>query len=300
MKITDPGSEIIQRATQGNLSALDAVVVAIQPGVFNLAVRMLGNREDAADATQEILLKVVTHLSSFGWQSKFTTWVFAIARNHLLTAHTRSRECPEVSLQSLGERLQDGLALGASLGDPLGHARTLTPEEKLAARQVAIGCTQSMLMSLDRQQRLVYVLDVVFGLASAEGAAVLDITPEAYRQKLARARAKLDGFAASTCGQADLAAACHCERQLPALAVLKRTGAESPADAPALAARHRSEIAQAERQFDALVRMGDAAAVFRAHPSYQVPESVVHSIRAVLTSEGFLGPGRAAHSGGRP
>jgi RNA polymerase sigma factor (sigma-70 family) len=292
MKITDPGPALIDRATQGDLAALDATLLAIQPGVFNLAVRMLGNREDAADATQEILLKVVTHLGSFRAQAAFSTWVFQIARNHLLTASTRSRESPEVSLEALGERLQQGLAFTATLGDPQGSARSLTPEDKLAARQVALGCTQNMLMALDREQRLVYVLDVVFGLASPEAADVLAITPDAYRQRLARARAKLDGFAASNCGQANRAAVCQCERQVPALAHAQATSKEP---APSPIAIHRRERAEAERQFDALVRMGDAAAVFRAHPTYEAPEAIVQAIRVVLRAEGYLGDDRAAH-----
>ena len=292
MKITDPGQAVIDRATQGDLAALDATLLAIQPGVFNLAVRMLGNREDAADATQEILLKVVTHLAGFRGQAAFSTWVFQIARNHLLTASTRSRESPEVSLEALGERLQQGLEFTASLGDPLGGARTLTPEDKLAARQVALSCTQNMLMALDREQRLVYVLDVVFGLASPEAAEVLAITPEAYRQRLARARAKLDGFAGSTCGQVTRAAACQCERQVPALAHVRAT---SSSPAPSLVAIHRRERAEAERQFDALVRMGDTAAVFRAHPTYEAPDAIVQAIRVVLRAEGYLGDDRAAH-----
>jgi DNA-directed RNA polymerase specialized sigma24 family protein len=88
---------------------------------------MLGNREDAADATQKILLKVATHLGGFRRQAAFTTWVFQIARNHLLIASTRSRESSEVSLEALGERLQQGLALGASLGDLQGNACTPAP-----------------------------------------------------------------------------------------------------------------------------------------------------------------------------
>jgi len=292
MKIADPGQAVIDRATQGDLAALDATLLAIQPGVFNLAVRMLGNREDAADATQEILLKVVTHLGSFRAQAAFSTWVFQIARNHLLTASTRSRESPEVSLEALGERLKQGLEFSASLGDPQGSARSLTPEDKLAARQVALGCTQNMLMALDREQRLVYVLDVVFGLASPEAAEVLGITPEAYRQRLARARSKLDGFAASTCGQVNREAACQCRLQLPALTHVRATSKEP---ATSLVAVHRRERAEAERQFDALVRMGDAAAVFRAHPAYEAPEAIVQSIRVVLRAEGYLGDDRAAH-----
>ena len=294
MKISDPGHDVIERATQGDLPALDATLMAIQPGVFNLSVRMLGNREDAADATQEILLKVVTNLGGFRRQAAFTTWVFQIARNHLLTASTRSRESPEVSLEALGEKLQQGLALSASLGDPHGTARTLTPEDKLAARQVALGCTQNMLLALDREQRLVYVLDVVFGLTSTDAAEVLAITPEAYRQRLARARARLDGFAASTCGQVNPLADCQCERQLPALAHVAQSGAAPKQQAP-LVALHRRERDETERQFDALLRMGDAAAVFRAHPNYAAPEAIVQSIRVVLRAEGYLGQDRPAH-----
>jgi RNA polymerase sigma factor (sigma-70 family) len=294
VKISDPGQEAIERAQQGDLPALDATLMAIQPGVFNLSVRMLGNRDDAADATQEILLKVVTNLGGFRHQAAFTTWVFQIARNHLLTASTRSRESPEVSLEGLGERLQQGLAFGASLSDPQGTARTLTPEDKLAARQVALGCTQNMLLALDREQRLVYVLDVVFGLTSNEAAEVLAITPEAYRQRLARARARLDGFATGTCGHANVSTACQCERQLPALAHVAQSGVMS-AQPASLVAMHRRERDEAERQFDALRRMGDAAAVFRAHPSYEAPETIVQSIRVVLRAEGYLGDDRAAH-----
>jgi RNA polymerase sigma factor (sigma-70 family) len=296
MKINAPDTEVIARAAQGDLAALDALLLAIQPGVYNLAVRMLGNRDDAADATQEILLKVVTHLGGFGGRSAFTTWVFQIARNHLLTAWTRSRESPEVSLEALGERLQQGLEFTASLGDPHGGSRTLTPEDKLAARQVALGCTQNMLMALDRGQRLVYVLDAVFGLASPEAAEVLAITPEAYRQRLARARARLDSFANGTCGQVNREAACQCERQLPALAHLqKQAPTSSAAHPPSLVAVHRRERAEAERQFEALVRMGDAAAVFRAHPRYEAPDAIVQSIRVVLKAEGYLGNDPAAH-----
>ncbi len=294
MKISDPGRETIARAAQGDLPALDATLVAIQPGVFNLAVRMLGNREDAADATQEILLKVVTNLGGFRNQAAFPTWVFQIARNHLLTASTRSRESPEVSLEGLGERLQQGLAFNASLGDLQGTARTLTPEDKLAARQVALGCTQNMLLALDREQRLVYVLDVVFGLTSSEAAEVLTITPEAYRQRLSRARARLDGFASSTCGQVNRSADCQCERQLPALAHRAMSGATT-GQAVSLTALHRRERHEAERQFDGLLRMGDAAAVFRAHPDYEAPEAIVQGIRMVLRAEGYLGDDRTAH-----
>ena len=283
MKINDPGPAVLKAATQGDLAALDAVLLAIQPGVFNLAVRMLGNREDAADATQEILLKVVTHLGGFRHEAAFTTWVFQVARNHLLTAATRSKESPEVSLEGMAQRLQSGLDFAAAVQQADGQS-VLTPEDKLAARQVALSCTQSMLMALGREQRLVYLLDIVFHLPSTQAALVLDLTPEAYRQRLSRARAQLDAFTGNTCGLASDKAACRCEKQLPALQHLQRSGAPQSA---LLAAVQRSERAEAGRQFDALVRMGDAASVMRAHPEYQAPESLRGAIRAVLAAEGY-------------
>jgi RNA polymerase sigma factor (sigma-70 family) len=290
MKIADPGAQVVAAAANGDLAAIDTLLLAIQPAIFNLGVRMLGNREDAADATQEILLKVVTHLGSFRGDAAFTTWVFQIARNHLLTASTRSRESPEVSLEAIGGRLDAGLEFAATLGDPQGTGRSLTPEDKLAARQVALGCTQNMLMTLDRDQRLAYVLNVVFGLSSDVAADLLDIKPAAYRQRLARARAALEPFVRHRCGLAEPQAACRCERQLPALGhVRAQAGTKLPVP---LATVNRTERAQVEENFSALLRMSDAAAVFRAHPDYQAPESIILAIRSVLKTEGYWNDAR--------
>jgi RNA polymerase sigma factor (sigma-70 family) len=260
----------------------------VQPGIYNLAVRMLGNRDDAADATQEILLKLVTHLGSFRGEAAFSTWVWRIARNHLLTARTRSAESPEVSLEGMAERLQAGLDFVDTVLHVSGQPVPITPQDKLEARQVALGCTQNMLMTLTREQRLAYVLDTVFGLPSQQAAEVVGITPEAYRQRLSRARGLLDAFTSQTCGLANPQARCHCERQLPALRHLQAGGQTKAATVVAL---HRSELQEAERAFSAFTRVGDAAALFRAHPDYQAPDAMRAAIRAVLTQEGFLDPG---------
>jgi len=294
MKISDPGAAVLRAAAAGDLAALDTVLLAIQPGVFNLAVRMLGNREDAADASQEILLRVVTHLGGFRGEAAFPTWVFQIARNQLLSAATRSKESPEVSLESIAERLQQGLDHAAALLAPAGAARALTPEDKAEARELALGCTQSMLMALDRGQRLAYVLDVIFGLSSRQAAEVLDLAPDAYRQRLARARARLQAFGGATCGHVNRDAACQCERQMPAVRHLRASGAGAPGAIP-LHTIHRLEQEQASRQFDALLRMGDAAALFRAHPEYQAPDKLRAAIRTVLRAEGYLADDKKSH-----
>lgn len=286
MNIASPHATIVEAAAQGDLAALDEVLVKIQPGVFNLAIRMLGNRDDAADAAQEILLKIVTHLGTFKGESAFSTWVFRIARNHVLNAITRSKECPEVSLDAMKDRLQQGLDYSDAVRPWGRDGEVLTPEDKLAARQVALGCTQNMLMAVDREHRLAYLLDTVFGLSSTEAGLVLDISPAAYRQRLSRARAKLEGFAVATCGLASKDARCQCEKQLPAIQAKKDVPAGRLAS-PGLMAIHRGEADEATRNLDALLRVGEAAAIFRAHPQYQAPENMRAAIRSVLTAEGL-------------
>lgn len=287
MKITAPAPETLAAAKRGELAALDRVLAALQPGVFNLALRVLGHREDAADATQEILLKIVTHLGGFRGEAAFTTWVWRVAHNHLMTARTSAVEAPMLSLDALADKLDAGLELSERLNLAHGGPRALTPQDKLEARQVALSCTQTMLMALDREDRLVYVLDTVFDLPSAVAAEVVGVTPAAYRQRLSRSRARLAAFAGNQCGLVREEAACRCERQLPALRHLRQQGQPGQANSrPAVPIKQ--DAAQAEAAFDAYVRVSDAAALFRAHPEAAAPLAMLAAIRAVLTQEGFL------------
>lgn len=126
---------------------------------------------------------------------------------------------PKSRWKPFGERLGQGLAFA----EHIGPTTDLTPEDKAAARETAVTCTQTMLMSLDRTERLTYLLDTVFGLTSEQAAAVLEIDPAAFRKRLSRVRAKLEGFQTKTCGLVAPAAACRCEKQLPAKRFLAKT-----------------------------------------------------------------------------
>src|SRR5262245_3340401 len=75
--------QFAEQAQAGNIDAMEHLVERIQDNIYGLALRMLWNTEDARDATQEILIRVITHLGSFRGESKFTTWVYRIAANHL-------------------------------------------------------------------------------------------------------------------------------------------------------------------------------------------------------------------------
>jgi RNA polymerase sigma factor (sigma-70 family) len=84
--------DLVQQAKDGKKEALESLVRRIQDRVYGLALRMLGYPADAEDAAQEILVKVVTHLDSFRQESAFSTWVYRVAANHLLTTRKRLAE----------------------------------------------------------------------------------------------------------------------------------------------------------------------------------------------------------------
>ncbi len=272
--------DLVSRAQQGELAALDALLRHIQTPLYNLAVRMLGRRDDAQDATQEVLLKITTHLGSWRGESAFGTWAFAIASHHLLNLRTRSATRHEISLDELAERLDRGLAFAQRVEF---DERVLTPEDKLEAQRTAIACTQAMLMCLDAPGRLAYVLDEIFGLESPQAAEVQGISAAAHRQRLARARRAVHEFMARRCGLVDASAPCRCARQLPG----KRAAAAKGQAVTGLEVAD-ADLAAAGEALRDLVALGNAAAVMRASPEYAAPEAMLQGIRLVVQHSGML------------
>ncbi|MFO7739936.1 MAG: sigma-70 family RNA polymerase sigma factor, partial [Desulfatiglandaceae bacterium] len=80
---------LVDLAKEGGRNALEELVRTIQDRIYGLALRILFLPADAEDATQEILIKIITHLRSFKGESRFTTWCFRIAANHLLSTRKR-------------------------------------------------------------------------------------------------------------------------------------------------------------------------------------------------------------------
>jgi RNA polymerase sigma factor (sigma-70 family) len=273
---------LVDRARGGELVALEALLRAVQGPIFNLAMRMLGRREDAQDATQEILLKITTHLGSWRGDAAFGTWAWSVASHHLLNLVTRGPRQAEVSFEALAERLDAGSAYAETLLQR-DRGEAASPEDRLDARRTALACTQAMLMCLDRPQRLAYVLDVIFGLESPEAAAVQGITPAAHRQRLARARSAVHGFMSQRCGLVTDGAPCRCAKQVPAKRLAQARG-QIP---PGLEVSN-AELDDAEQGLRDLVAMGDAAAVMRGAPAYAAPQAMLRGIRLVVEHSGVL------------
>lgn len=205
---SDPQEDAwLAAARAGNLPALDQLLRRHQPWVFNLALRMVWRREAAEDAAQEILIKAVTHLGSFEGRSKFSTWLYRIAVNHLLNVRKSEMEEQRMTFPDLGRSL-DGCAdseVPDEAAQPIGHG--------LLVEEARLGCVTAMLMCLDRRQRLAFILGEIFGVSSEEGGEVMEVSPENFRQLLARARQDLYQFMQHKCGLVNAANPCRCVKK---------------------------------------------------------------------------------------
>jgi len=258
--------DLARRAVAGDRSAVEQLVRSIQPDVYTLAVRMLWNHDDAQDAAQEILIRVVTRLSSFDFRSRLRTWVYRVAVNHLLDAKKSAVERMNLSFTRLAEDLHDGL----SDEGPPAHEQSVMVEE------VKIGCTLAMLQCLDRPHRLAYILGEILDLSGPEAAAALGIDATALRKRLERARSAVFEFARSYCGLASDNAACACNRRVPAAIRLGRVRPEAPAFA---------ERAVSFDQLRATVRGVEQARVALAlHRSTQPRGPAMDVVRQIMTA----------------
>lgn len=203
---------VIERALARDPAALDQLAGALQGPFFELARRMVLDAGDAEDAVQEALLRVVTHLDQFDRRARFSTWAFRVALNACLDARARRYRLPVLSDQAFGADLADGL-------DAEAPER---PEDAAALAEVKIGCGIAMLSTLDAPHRAAYVLGDVLGLDGQEAAAVLEIRPAAYRQRLSRARSQIAGTLQRWCGIAREENPCRCHRRLARARLLGR------------------------------------------------------------------------------
>ncbi len=124
--------DLARRAADGDRDALSALVRELQHPMYRLALRFLGHPDDAQDACQEILVRIVTHLGSFEGRSKFTTWAYTVATRSLLRA---KRGFVEASVQG-PEQFAAFLDAGMGEIDPTMEQA----EYRMLCEEVRISC----------------------------------------------------------------------------------------------------------------------------------------------------------------
>jgi RNA polymerase sigma factor (sigma-70 family) len=257
----DVAPSLVAAAVGGDQRALEQLLRAVVDDVRRLAQRMLWHPQNAEDATQEILVKVATRLSTFRSDARVTTWVYRIAVNHLLTIRRRRAEEATLTFAAFGRDLAEDL-------DAAYDARGV--DDELLAQEVTVGCTQGMLLCLDREHRMAYILGAVLELSSQQAADVCGISPAAFRKRLQRARERIQQFMQDHCGLLDPANPCR-RRRIGAAIQRERVDPDN------LLFAQRVSALKLEME-----RFTGAGAIFRSHPELRTPPELVDAVmRAV-------------------
>ena len=185
---------LVDKATAGDKKALETLVAGVQDLVFNLSLRMLGTFADAEDATQDILLKMITHLSSFRGDSSFTTWVFSIAANHLKNYKKHMFAHYPLSFEFYGDDIENGKIQDVP-------DLTQNVEKDILEEELKMSCTNVMLQCLDVESRCIFILGTMCKIDSRIAGDILGMSPETYRKRLSRIRKKMADFLGQYCGE---------------------------------------------------------------------------------------------------
>lgn len=256
--------ELVMHARSGDRTALESLVHRHQGYIYNIAVRMLYHPQDAEDATQEILIKALTRLSSFEGRSNFRTWLYRIVVNHVLNMRRGRVEDPAINFDVYAEELDKIPDLDLPDRNDTG------PEANLLATEAMLSCTSSMLLCLDREQRLIFILGALFGMSDTVAAELLEITRANFRQRLARARRDLRNFMNNKCGLVNAVNSCQCIKKTRGFI---QAGHVDPQNL-LFVREHICEVREAAPKVYEIIEALDAkvAGIYRRQPFYRPPD----------------------------
>ncbi|MBX9784202.1 MAG: RNA polymerase sigma factor [Chitinophagaceae bacterium] len=195
--------QLIADAVAGNKASLEVLLKRYQDYVYNISLKLFVHPDDALDATQEVLIKVVTSLKTFAGRSKFSTWLYRIAVNHFLSSPAR--------------KLEQQFVKGFDLSTVPYEDEANKNYTEAEVEEVRILCSTAMLLCLSRDQRLIYIIGEVFGADHQTGAEIFDTTPGNYRVMLHRAKTDLLNYVSGRCGLIDPKNPCRCNKKAKAM-----------------------------------------------------------------------------------
>ncbi len=264
---------LIEKATAGEKESLETVILSVQDFVFNLSLRMLGSFPDAEDAAQDILLKVITHLSSFKGESAFSTWVFRIAVNHLKNYQKHMFAKFPLSFEFYGDDIKNGNK------DDIPDL-TQNVEASILAEELKLSCTNVMLQCLDTESRCIFILGTMFRVDSRIAGDILGITPEAYRKRLSRIRSRMADFLTEYCGEYGNGT-CHCADRINYALQNHRINPAQLSFTTAVPMETMAEVKEAMEDID------DLSQTFSFCKAYQSPERLKAFIQNFLNGASF-------------
>ena len=179
--------ELVALARNGQWDAFETLVSRFESRVFGLTRRILQQREDAEDATQQTFLSVMENLDRFRGEASFATWILRIATNHALKILRKRQRRRTVPLDLQGS--PDGG--DGELPHPDFIAQWSDDPADLAQRAEVQQLLSEALTELDDKYRLVFLIRDVQGFSTRETAEMLELTESNVKVRLLRARLQL-------------------------------------------------------------------------------------------------------------
>lgn len=250
---------LVKKAVEGDKVALNALLENIQNYIYNISIKILFHPENAKDATQEILIKIITHLSNFNFESNFTTWTYRIATNYLLNLLDKEKR-QQLNFEKFAKDLAEGLNHNYSVNNA---------EKKLLVEEVKIGCSTGMLQCLDSTSRITYVVGEILEFNSTDGAYIQEISPETFRKRLSRARTKINEFTKQNCGLVNPENDCRCHKKVDNAIATKRV---NPNNLLFASKELITNIAEVET----------ATGLIQTNPNFVLPLQRLNEIRKIL------------------
>jgi len=270
-------AELVEQAQNGDRTALEKLVLRHQAWIYNIALRMVFQPHDAEEVTQEVLVKVITKLSTFQGESKFRTWLYRIAANHVLNMKRQKAETQVTTFTAYGAAIKSTPDL--DLPDP----NTVPVALPLLVEEAKNGCTMGMLLCLDRRQRLIFTLGEILGVSDSVGGEVLEMSAENFRQCLARARRDLHNFMNNQCGLVNQSNPCRCPKKTRGFIEHGHVDPHHLLFVPEHVQRVRDVAPGMVREVEDVVERQHAA-IYRDHPFLQ-PADQVGWLRRLLETE---------------
>jgi len=173
--------QAVKLLQRGGDAALEQALILLQNTVFSFSMRVCGQREDAEDTMQEVLLKSVPHLPRFDSPKALVVWLYKVAKNRCLMSRRRSKFAPQQDL-SLEDLMPDRKEL-----EQMGSEGSINPEA-FAIRSEEAGRLRDAIQKLPPQYRIVLVLRDMEGLTDDEVAEITGLRSGTVRVRLHRAR----------------------------------------------------------------------------------------------------------------
>jgi len=201
---------LIAASLEGDKSSLEELIQRHESWIYNICVRMVGNTADAADLTQEILIKVVTSLATFQHKSSFRTWLYRIVKNDVINWGKKKARFRVNTFTELAHALDNAQDIEITASDSFAADNdTLINETKFR-------CMTGMLLCLDKTQRLIFILGELFEVSDTVGSEIMEISKVNFRVLLSRAKEQLYSFMNEKCGLENKNNPCRCARKTKA------------------------------------------------------------------------------------